>query len=110
EPLERLRLVPRMFDPGGVGAPVTERRAELREPRLDVADDGLRAVLGGVEAGCVEADQGRIAENRPGAGREVLQARAEAEDDIRLGGEAVRVVGAGDADRTDAARMVGGER
>ena len=61
-----------------------------------------------VEAGGVQPDQAEVLvpEDRPGAGREVLEPRPDREHDVRLGGEAVGLVGAGDADRPDVAGMV----
>ena len=54
-------------------------------------------------------DPSVVAEHGPRAGREVLQAGPDRQDDIGLGDDAVGVVAPGDADRADPARM-GGRR
>ena len=70
----------RRFAPFGGRRPVAERRVERRDAEPRVAHQGQRAMLGGVERLDVEADEAAlgILEQRPGAGGEVGEARADA--------------------------------
>jgi len=52
----------------------------------------------------------RVREKRARAGREILQARADGEDDIRLGRERIGSTRAGNADRTEVQRLIDGQR
>ncbi len=69
-------------------------------------------VLAGIEGLGVEADDppSLPLEQRPRAGREILQTRADSENDVRLAHEVVRGRGACHADRTHVERMAGRER
>ena len=81
--------------------------AQLLQARLGVADDRQGLVLSGVEAGGVQADEaGVVGEQRPGAGGEVLQARADRQHHVGLGREMVGRVGAQAADRAGVEGMV----
>ena len=83
--------------------------AESRSsPTLASQTSGSAPCLLGIEALHVEADDRRlrVAEQRPGAGGEILQPRADREHDVGLGRERVRGARAGDADRAHVERMI----
>ncbi len=65
-------------------------------------------MLAGVEALHVEPDDPaiRVAEERARAGREILQARAHGEDDIRLPRQRIRGTRAGDANCAEIERLI----
>ena len=64
-------------------------------------------MLGGVVGADVKRDdlEGARLEQRPGAGGEVLQARADGEQQVSVGGERVRRRSAGDADCAEGERV-----
>src|SRR5439155_21092152 len=106
--------VPVAIQPRGILAirivdrPAIEQLRESLERRACVADERNTGMLGGVEVGDVDVDEAyvRISERGLRRGREVRPARADAEYEIRLGGEPVCREGAGDADRPERRGMV----
>jgi hypothetical protein len=62
----------------------------------------------GIERLDVEADQSpiRVLEQSPGAGGEVCEPRADADDHVGLRGEGIGPAGPGDADRAHRQRMI----
>ena len=102
----------RLLAPGLRRRPAAERRAQRLETLEGIGDERQAAVLGGVEARGVEADDAQIlvAEDRPRAGGEVLQPRADGQHDIGARGQLVGLRAAGHADRARVERVVGDER
>ena len=94
-------LQPRLRRP-----PAGEPGRQLDQPLPGVADHRERPVLGGIEARGVQRDQLdlRIAEHGPGAGGEVLEARADREHHVGLGGKGI---GRGAADHAERPGVVG---
>ena len=106
--LEPVRLLPlSALGHAGVGLPALEAFRQPRQADLGVADERQRVVLGGVVGGDVERDDLEVAglEQSPGAGGEVLEARADGEQQVGVAGERVRRRRAGDADRAEGERM-----
>ena len=99
-----------LLAPGLRRRPAAERRAQRLEPLQGVGDERQAAVLGGVEARGVEADDAQllVAEHRPRAGREVLQARADGQHDVGARGQLVRL--AERRSRRSGRRTAGGRR
>ena len=98
-------------EPLGRGGVVTERRIDRLERDLRVADHRQGTLLVGVPRGGVHADEPdvRIAEDRPRAGREVLEPCPDRDDDIGALGDGVRRARTGDADRPGVVRVVVGK-
>ena len=75
--------------PGVRPPPTAHALGQLGQPLAGVGHQRQGQVLDGVEGGRVEPDEAHrlVAEHRPGAGREVLQAGPDGEDDVGLGGQ-----------------------
>ena len=84
-------------------------RRQLGEALASVGDEREGEVLDGVVPGRVEPDEAHVlvAEQRPRAGREVLQPRPDGEHDVGLGGQRVGRRAPGDADRAGVQRVRG---
>ena len=94
--------------------------ASSRRAPTDSSSRPTRASQTSGSARCLAASKGwmlrptmrrsGIVEQRPRAGGEILQPRADGEDDVGLLGQRVGGRGAGDADRADGERVAGGNR
>ena len=94
--------------PGARRLPGVELGIERGERRPGVADDRQSLMFGRIEGLDVDADQSpiRVLEQSPGAGGEVGEPRADADDHVGLRGERVGRAGPGDADRAHGQRMI----
>ena len=92
--------------------PAGQRVGELLEPAAGVALSDHGRQLVGVDRGDVEVDEAHagVGEDGLGGGGEVAVAGADADDDVRLGGQGVGGRGAGGADGADGLRVVEGQR
>jgi hypothetical protein len=108
----RQRLASRIEPPGALfggarflsrGAPVAQLARELGQADLRIGDQRDAAMLHRIVGRDVEADDLQVfgAEERPRAGGEILQPRADRQHDIGIRREGIGGARAGDADRSE---------
>jgi hypothetical protein len=97
----------RSLGPGRRRFPALQRCAEFGQPFRRIGDQRQCPVLAGIEGLHVEPDDGLagILEQRPRAGGEILQPRADGQHDVGVFCQPVGGGRAGDADRPHVERM-----